>query len=39
MEKNSGVEKKRVVVVGGGVAGSFLAHSLQFSAHVVLIDQ
>ncbi|PON84384.1 FAD/NAD(P)-binding domain containing protein [Trema orientale] len=36
---NSGAEKKRVVVVGGGVAGSFLARSLQFSAHVVLMDQ
>ncbi|XP_062087100.1 uncharacterized protein LOC133793867 [Humulus lupulus] len=38
MEK-SGVEKRRVVVVGGGVAGSIVAQSLQFCADVVLIDQ
>ncbi|XP_062091725.1 uncharacterized protein LOC133797724 [Humulus lupulus] len=37
--ESSGAEKKRVVIVGGGVAGSFLAHSIQFFAHVVLIDQ
>ncbi|WOL03513.1 apoptosis-inducing factor [Canna indica] len=30
---------KRVVVVGGGIAGSLLAKSLQFHADVVLIDQ
>ncbi|KAF5446325.1 hypothetical protein F2P56_031960 [Juglans regia] len=31
--------KKRVVVVGGGVGGSVLAHSLQSVVDVVLIDQ
>ncbi|XP_040991559.1 ferroptosis suppressor protein 1-like [Juglans microcarpa x Juglans regia] len=31
--------KKRVVVVGGGVGGSVLAHSLQSVADVFLIDQ
>ncbi|QCD87997.1 apoptosis-inducing factor homolog A-like [Vigna unguiculata] len=30
--------KKRVVVVGGGIAGSLVAKSLQFTAHVTLID-
>ncbi|GLT48661.1 hypothetical protein SLA2020_222710 [Shorea laevis] len=33
-----GGEKKKVVVVGGGVAGSLLAKSLQFDANVTLID-
>ncbi|GMN60999.1 hypothetical protein TIFTF001_030081 [Ficus carica] len=37
--ENQGGEKKRVVIIGGGVAGSVIAHSLQFSADVVLIDQ
>lgn len=32
-------EKKRVVVVGGGVAGSFIAKTLQDHADVYLIDQ
>ncbi|GMN73097.1 hypothetical protein TIFTF001_052125 [Ficus carica] len=32
-------QKKSVVIVGGGVAGSLIARSLQFSADVVLIDQ
>ncbi|XP_008231807.1 PREDICTED: apoptosis-inducing factor 2-like [Prunus mume] len=32
-------EKKRVVVIGGGVAGSVVAKSLQFCADVVLIDE
>ncbi|KAJ8493409.1 hypothetical protein OPV22_015130 [Ensete ventricosum] len=30
---------QRVVVVGGGIAGSLIAKSLQFNADVVLIDQ
>ena len=29
----------RVVVIGGGVAGSFIAKSLQFTADITLIDQ
>lgn len=29
---------KRVVVVGGGVAGSLISKSLQFHADVTLID-
>ncbi|KAI9195783.1 hypothetical protein LWI28_017982 [Acer negundo] len=29
---------RRVVVIGGGVAGSLVAKSLQFTAHVTLID-
>lgn len=29
---------KRVVVIGGGVAGSLIAKSLQFHADVTLID-
>ncbi|KAL8551832.1 hypothetical protein ACS0TY_000766 [Phlomoides rotata] len=37
MEKLAG-EKKRVVVVGGGVAGSFMAKLLQDHADVYLID-
>ncbi|KAG7012960.1 Apoptosis-inducing factor-like A, partial [Cucurbita argyrosperma subsp. argyrosperma] len=32
-------DKKKVVVVGGGIGGAFVAHSLQFVADVVLIDQ
>lgn len=31
-------EKKRVVVIGGGVAGSLIARSLQDEANVTLID-
>ncbi|XP_010928693.1 uncharacterized protein [Elaeis guineensis] len=31
-------QKKRVVVVGGGVGGAFLAKKMQFDADVVLID-
>ncbi|KAL2328413.1 hypothetical protein Fmac_021840 [Flemingia macrophylla] len=34
MEKNG----KRVVILGGGVAGSLVAKSLQFHAHVTLVD-
>ncbi|XP_022752522.1 apoptosis-inducing factor homolog A-like [Durio zibethinus] len=34
----SGGEKRRVVVVGGGIAGSLLAKSIQFNADVTLID-
>ncbi|MBA0577085.1 hypothetical protein Goshw_019624 [Gossypium schwendimanii] len=34
----SGGETRRVVVVGGGIAGSLLAKSLQFNAAVTLID-
>lgn len=29
---------ERVVILGGGVAGSLAAKSLQFHAHVTLID-
>ncbi|KAL9296916.1 hypothetical protein ACSQ67_022812 [Phaseolus vulgaris] len=32
------VGKKRVVIIGGGVAGSLVAKSLQFTTHVTLID-
>lgn len=32
------LQKKRVVIVGGGVAGSFVAKSLQHHVDVVLID-
>ncbi|XP_004135044.1 apoptosis-inducing factor 2 [Cucumis sativus] len=32
-------DKKRVVIVGGGIGGAFVAYSLQFVADVVLIDQ
>ncbi|XP_050369551.1 uncharacterized protein LOC126787697 [Argentina anserina] len=35
----AGGERKRVVVIGGGVAGSLLAKSLQFSADFTLIDK
>ncbi|XVE79173.1 hypothetical protein DITRI_Ditri14bG0036700 [Diplodiscus trichospermus] len=34
----SGGEKGRVVIVGGGIAGSLLAKSIQFNADVTLID-
>jgi len=34
MEKDG----KRVVILGGGVAGSVVAKSLQFHAHVTLVD-
>ncbi|XVE59641.1 hypothetical protein DITRI_Ditri05aG0062400 [Diplodiscus trichospermus] len=34
----SGGEKKRVVIVGGGIAGSLLAKSIQFYADITLID-
>ncbi|KAF4401219.1 hypothetical protein G4B88_014060 [Cannabis sativa] len=37
--ENSSADKKRVVIVGGGAAGSILARSIQFLAHVVLIDE
>lgn len=37
-QKESGAEKKRLVVIGGGVAGSLLVKSLQFHADVTLID-
>ncbi|TKY67023.1 Apoptosis-inducing factor-like A [Spatholobus suberectus] len=30
--------RKRVVILGGGVAGSLVAKSLQFQAHVTLVD-
>ncbi|RWV98058.1 hypothetical protein BHE74_00029950 [Ensete ventricosum] len=33
-----GSSRSRVVVVGGGVAGAFLAKPLQFVADVVVID-
>uniref|UniRef100_A0A5B7BY69 FAD/NAD(P)-binding domain-containing protein n=1 Tax=Davidia involucrata TaxID=16924 RepID=A0A5B7BY69_DAVIN len=36
--EDSGGEKKRVVVIGGGVAGSLVAKTLQDHADVVLID-
>ncbi|CAJ1979103.1 unnamed protein product [Sphenostylis stenocarpa] len=36
MENHFG--KKRLVIVGGGVAGSLVAKSLQFTAHVTLVD-
>ncbi|KAM3236732.1 apoptosis-inducing factor B isoform X2 [Capsicum annuum] len=35
---DSGAEKKRVVVIGGGVAGSLIARSLQDEANVTLVD-
>ncbi|RDY08003.1 Apoptosis-inducing factor-like A [Mucuna pruriens] len=31
-------DSKRVVIIGGGVAGSLVAKSLQFHAHVTLVD-
>ncbi|OMP03813.1 FAD-dependent pyridine nucleotide-disulfide oxidoreductase [Corchorus olitorius] len=34
----SGGDKRRVVIVGGGIAGSLLAKSVQFNADVTLID-
>lgn len=33
------VEKKKVVVIGGGVGGSLLAYHIQSFADVVLIDE
>ncbi|XP_057978898.1 uncharacterized protein LOC131165277 [Malania oleifera] len=36
--EEAGVHKKRVVVIGGGVAGAFIAKSLQSLTDVVLID-
>ncbi|KDP25908.1 hypothetical protein JCGZ_22979 [Jatropha curcas] len=36
--KGSREEKKRLVVIGGGIAGSLLVRSLQFDADVTLID-
>jgi NADH dehydrogenase FAD-containing subunit len=30
--------EERVVILGGGVAGSLIAKSLQFHAHVTLVD-
>ncbi|CAN6697474.1 unnamed protein product [Malus baccata var. baccata] len=38
-QESSDAERKRVVVIGGGVGGSVVAHSLQFCADVVLVDQ
>ncbi|KAI4334188.1 hypothetical protein L6164_018907 [Bauhinia variegata] len=38
-KQESGGNEKRVVIVGGGVAGALLAKSLQFNARVTLIDQ
>lgn len=35
---DSAGEKKKVVVIGGGVAGSLVARSLQDEANVTLID-
>lgn len=37
-ELDFGGSKKRVVVIGGGVAGSLIAKTLQFGADVTLID-
>ncbi|KAK9175471.1 hypothetical protein WN944_027478 [Citrus x changshan-huyou] len=37
-QQQSEGKNKRVVVIGGGVAGSLVAKSLQFSADVTLID-
>lgn len=37
-QEQSEGKNKRVVVIGGGVAGSLVAKSLQFSADVTLID-
>ena len=34
-----GGEKRRIVVIGGGVAGSLLAKSIQFHSDLILIDQ
>ncbi|KAF7805747.1 apoptosis-inducing factor-like protein A-like [Senna tora] len=36
--ESSSVRGNKVVVIGGGVAGSLLAKSLQFHSHVTLID-
>ncbi|KAF4351121.1 hypothetical protein G4B88_025511 [Cannabis sativa] len=32
-------EKRRVVIIGGGVAGSLLAKSIQFNSNLTLIDE
>ena len=32
-------ERRRVVVIGGGVAGSLIAKSLQFHSDLTLVDQ
>ena len=37
-QQELGGERRRVVVVGGGVAGSLVAKSLQFHGDVTLID-
>ncbi|KAJ9177880.1 hypothetical protein P3X46_009811 [Hevea brasiliensis] len=37
-QNESGGESRRLVVIGGGIAGSLLAKSLQFDADVTLID-
>lgn len=36
--EGAGNGTKNVVVIGGGVAGSLLAKSLQFDSNLVLID-
>ncbi|XP_031280321.1 apoptosis-inducing factor homolog B-like [Pistacia vera] len=36
--ENSGESRKRMVVIGGGLAGSLVAKTLQYSADVTLID-
>ncbi|OWM64800.1 hypothetical protein CDL15_Pgr028517 [Punica granatum] len=38
MESSEGEERKKVVVVSGGVGGSLVARSLQFNTDVILID-
>lgn len=35
---DTGGEKKKVVIIGGGVAGSLIAKTLQDEANVFLID-
>ncbi|KAJ9188621.1 hypothetical protein P3X46_000001 [Hevea brasiliensis] len=37
-KNESGGERRRLVVIGGGIAGSLLAESLQFDVDVTLID-
>lgn len=37
-QEMGGVGGKRVVVIGGGVAGAFMAKSLQFNSDLTLID-
>lgn len=39
VKEGAKAEKKKVVVIGGGVGGSLVVKSLQFIAEVVLIDQ